>query len=78
LQAPEVAAARDLRYARPSRTTGGWSASRNGLLGGRAINDRFIIHSFLRKQTLLIKDEKQYETWNRDQWLPTPDRWNAQ
>ena len=36
-------------------------------MDGRAINDRFIIHSPLRKQTLLIKDEKQYETWNHDQ-----------
>ena len=38
------------------------------LLDRRAINDRFIINSFLRKQTLLIKDEKQYEAWNHDQY----------
>jgi hypothetical protein len=34
---------------------------------GRAIDNWFIVNPFLRKQTLLIKDEKQHKTWNHDQ-----------
>jgi hypothetical protein len=37
------------------------------LSGSRAIDGRFVVHTFLWKETLLIKDEEQYEARDHDQ-----------
>jgi hypothetical protein len=37
------------------------------LSGCRAIDGRFVVHTFLWKETLLIKDEEQYEARDHDQ-----------